>query len=143
MFHCLLIHHPSEGYLGCSQIWWLWIKAVLNTHVQGLEEESFQLFSVNTKDQDWQISWLDVLVCKKSPNYLSNWVHDKPLKSCPTLCDPMDCSPPGFSVRGILQARRLEWVTMPSSRGPAQVRDRTCISYISYVSCIGRRVLYP
>ena len=36
---------------------------------------------------------------------------------CPTLCDPMDCSPPGSSVPGILQARILEWVAMPSSRG--------------------------
>ena len=35
---------------------------------------------------------------------------------CPTLCDPMDCSPPGSSVRGILPARILEWVAMPSSR---------------------------
>ena len=37
------------------------------------------------------------------------------LQTCPTLCDPMDCSPPGSSVHGILQARILEWVTMPSS----------------------------
>ena len=36
-------------------------------------------------------------------------------QSCPTLCDPTDCSPPGFSVHGILQARILEWVAMPSS----------------------------
>ena len=36
--------------------------------------------------------------------------------SCPTLCDPVDCSPPGSSVHGILQARALEWVAMPSSR---------------------------
>ena len=34
----------------------------------------------------------------------------KSLQSCPTLCDPIDCSPPGFSVHGILQARKLEWV---------------------------------
>ena len=39
------------------------------------------------------------------------------LQSCLTLCDPMDCSPPGSSVDGILQARILEWVAMPSSRG--------------------------
>ena len=39
-------------------------------------------------------------------------MHDKSLWSCPTLCDPMDYSPPGFSVRGILQARILEWVVM-------------------------------
>ena len=38
-------------------------------------------------------------------------------QSCPTLCNPMDCSPPGSSVHGILQARTLEWVAMPSSRG--------------------------
>ena len=41
----------------------------------------------------------------------------KSLQSCPTLCDPMDCSPPHSSVHGILQARILEWVAMPSSRG--------------------------
>ena len=37
-------------------------------------------------------------------------VHTQSLQSCPTLCDPMDCSPPGSSVHGILQARTLEWV---------------------------------
>ena len=39
------------------------------------------------------------------------------IQSCPTLCNPTDCSPPGFSVHGILQARILEWVATPSSRG--------------------------
>ena len=41
----------------------------------------------------------------------------KSLQLCLTLCDPMDCSPPGSSVHGILQARTLEWVAMRSSRG--------------------------
>ena len=41
----------------------------------------------------------------------------KSLQSCPPLCKPMDCSPPGSSVHGILLARTLEWVAMPSSRG--------------------------
>ena len=59
--------------------------------------------------------------------------------SCPTLCNPMDCSPPGSSVHGILQARLLEWVAMPSSRGSSRPRDQTCVSFISG---IGRRVLY-
>ena len=40
----------------------------------------------------------------------------KLLQLCPTLCDSMDCSPPGSSVHGILQARILEWVALPSSR---------------------------
>ena len=51
----------------------------------------------------------------------------------------MDCSPPGSSVHGILQARILEGVAISSSRGSSQSRDRTCVSY---VSCIGRQVLY-
>ena len=38
-------------------------------------------------------------------------------QSCPTLCDPMDCSPPGSSVHGILQARKLEWVAISFSNG--------------------------
>ena len=42
-------------------------------------------------------------------------MHVKSLQLCPTLCDPVDCSPPGSSVHGILQARILEWVAMPSS----------------------------
>ena len=63
----------------------------------------------------------------------------KLLQSCPTLCDPTDCSPPGFSVHGILQARILEWVAVPSSRRSSRPRDQTCVSYIS---CISRQVLY-
>ena len=47
------------------------------------------------------------------------------VQSCPALCDPMDCSPPGSSVHGILQARRLEWVAMPFSRASSQPRDGT------------------
>ena len=62
----------------------------------------------------------------------------KSLKSCPTPCDPVDCGPPSFSVHGILQARTLEWVAMPSSRRSSQPRDWICVSY---VSCIGRRFL--
>ena len=47
-----------------------------------------------------------------------------------TLCDPMDYSLPGFSVHGILQARILEWVAMPFSRGSPQPRDRTHVSFL-------------
>ena len=42
---------------------------------------------------------------------------------CPTLCDPMDCSPTESSVRGILQARILEWIAIPFSRGSSRLRD--------------------
>ena len=47
---------------------------------------------------------------------------------CPTLCDPMDCSPSGSSVHGILQARTLEWVAIPFSRGSSRPRDRSQVS---------------
>ena len=55
----------------------------------------------------------------------------KLLQSCLTLCDPMDCSLPGSSVHGILQARILEWVAMPSSRESSKPRDRTLVSHIA------------
>ena len=51
-----------------------------------------------------------------------------------TLCDPMDCSPPGFSVHGIFPARILERVAVPFSRGSSRSRDRT------WVSCIADRL---
>ena len=62
--------------------------------------------------------------------------------SCPTLCDPMDWSPPGSSVHGILQARMLEWVAMLSSRGSFRPRDQTWVSCVSCFFPIGRWVLY-
>ena len=51
------------------------------------------------------------------------WVCAKLLQPCSTVCDPMDHSLPGSSVHGILQARILEWVAMPFSRGSSQPRD--------------------
>ena len=56
-------------------------------------------------------------------------------QSCPTFSDPMDCSPPGSSVHGILQEKLLEWAVMPSSRGASQPRDLT------QVFCIAGRFL--
>ena len=55
----------------------------------------------------------------------------KVAQSCPTLCNPMDYSLPGSSVHGILQARILEWVAIPLSRGSCQPRDQTQVSHIA------------
>ena len=55
------------------------------------------------------------------------------LQLCPTLCNPVDCSPPGSSVHGIFQSRILEWVAISSSGGSSWPRDQT---HVSYVSCI-------
>ena len=52
-------------------------------------------------------------------------------QSCPTLCDPMDCSPPGSPVCGIFQARIQEWVAIPFSRGSSQPRDGAQVSWIA------------
>ena len=74
-----------------------------------------------------------------------NFFHSGPCASAKlfqsrlTLCNPMDCNPPGFSVHGIFQARILEWVAISFSKGSSWGRDWTCMSYIS---CIGRCVLY-
>ena len=51
-------------------------------------------------------------------------------QSCPTLCDPMDCSPPGFSVHGILQTGILEWVAISFSRGSSWPKHQTRVSCV-------------
>ena len=78
----------------------------------------------------------------KSRTWLSDWTElnipwgDVLLRvlvaqSCLTLCDPMDYGLPGFSVHGILQARILEWIAFPFSRGTSQPRDGTLVSCIT------------
>ena len=57
-------------------------------------------------------------------------------KSCPTLCDPINCCLPGSSVHEIPQVRILEWVAIPFSRNLPD------LGIIPVISCIGRRILY-
>ena len=52
-------------------------------------------------------------------------------RACPTLCEPVDYSLPGFPVHGILQARILEWVASSFSRGSFGLRDRSLVSHIA------------
>ena len=92
-------------------------------------DEQSKIFLIKNTHLGWWIqhwSFLGWCMRAKSP-----WL-------CPALCSPMDCSPPGSSVQGILQIRILEWVAMPFSRGSFQLRDWT---HVSYGSCIGRHVL--
>ena len=56
-------------------------------------------------------------------------------QSCPTLCDPMDCNPPGSSVHGILQARIFEWVAITFSRGSTWSKVWTWVSHITDRFC--------
>jgi len=89
--------------------------------------------TVGQMEYNWFILFISPLII--------DWVYTdaKSLQSCPALCDPMDCNTPDSSVHRILQARILEWVAIPSLRGASRPREWT---HISYVSCIGRLVLY-
>ena len=58
---------------------------------------------------------------------------------CPTLCNPVDCSPSGYTVHGIFQTRVLKWVAISFSEGSSRHRDQTCIFWVSYS---GRQILY-
>ena len=66
-------------------------------------------------------------------------------QSCPTLCNPVDCSPPGSSIHGIFQARVLEWVAISFSRGSSWPRDRTWVSRIAgrHFYCLSHHTLNP
>ena len=92
----------------------------------GVEDKNWCLnfqTPIYLRERDW-LYLLFISVC------FACWLA----QSCLTLCDPMDCSPPGFSVHRILQARIQEWVAMPSSRGSYQPRDKTCVSYVSLLA---------
>ena len=75
-----------------------------------------------------------MLLCDKDDNRVNACTHAQPLQLCLPLCDPMNCSPLGSSVHGILQARILEWLVVPSSRSDNRVaaniptRTRLCAS---------------
>ena len=76
------------------------------------------------------------ILCKMNPPVYSPVGCCLVAKLCLNLWDPMDCSPPGSSVHGILQARLLEWEAISFSRGSSQPRDQI------QVSCISRQILY-
>ena len=83
----------------------------------------------------FRIDWLELIATPAAAAAAA-----KSLQSCPTLCDPVDGSPPGSPVPGILKARSLEWVAISFSRGSSRPRDGPCLSYISFIAT-GRRVL--
>ena len=81
------------------------------------------------------IQFFDCLACYfvAFPTWLTRRIikYRCSARLCLTLCDPMDCSLPGFSVHGIPQARILEWFAISYSRGSSRPRDQTCISCIA------------
>ena len=97
----------------------------------------------------WRSYWIQLAFLSYKAIYLISNVSDfryhyskvvvavvESLRSVQFFCNPTDWSPSGFSVRGILQARIVEWVSISFSRVSAQPRDQT------HVSCLGRQILY-
>ena len=145
--HCVLLLHPAElsaCFLFYPQHCLSWCTAVYNlendkwissaSYVNLQTSEGRKHLNRFTCIFTTEFRVVQAMIKRRST---TNRVRAKSLQSYPTLCDPMDCSPPGFCVHWILQARVLEWVAMPSSRGSSQ--DQT---HISYVSCIDRQVSY-
>ena len=128
-FHSLVLHQDSSMFLSSQDaldnqaINTRGTTAVLK-NTGRLEHQWFAIFAMTLINQS-RIKCVCVCV-------LSRFSHV-------WLCDSMDYSPPGSSVLGIFQARILEWVSISFFRWSSWPRDQT---HISYVSCIGRRVLY-
>ena len=103
-------------------------------HLQ-IEDQGLVLVPVDSKQFmlcPWAMSFFQKLGPASFPPVSES--ESEVAQSCPTLCDPVDCSLPGSSIHGIFQARVLEWVAISFSRGSSQPRDQ------SRVFCIaGRR----
>ena len=127
-------------FVACWTMWW---KPFMKS-VQTYHRSMTMLVVALPHPQDSEAQWSEFQLGRKH-----RWHHclcccaamccAEPLQSCPALCDLTDCSPPGSSLHGILQANILEWVTIPSSRGSSWPSGWIGISC---VSCIDRRILY-
>ena len=78
--------------------------------------------------ETWSFHQVNTWFCQSIYLFLLSW--SEVAQSCPTLCDPIDCSLPGSSVHGIFQAIVLEWIAISFSTGSSQSRTRTRVSRI-------------
>ena len=124
--HCITCqrsHNKEASVQGYKCSLFMWSSRYVETHRKiKSKPNDFLLFSVLTSAGSCD----DLQVCGKRPitqHFLPFKVKVLVPQSCPTRCDSMDCSSPGFSVHGILQARILEWVAYPFSRGSSQSKD--------------------
>ena len=127
--------HPWSIILLCSNFSWINIQLSItifpsNNHcsLRAVNIRNKQTVSIFT----WSISRLVIPVLLIHPCSWPEWCYLCLVwvaQSCPTLCNPMDCSLPGSSVHGIFQASILEWVAISFSRGSSWPRDRTQVSH--------------
>ena len=99
--------------------------------VGSIEEGVFVAFPLNSSKIRPKGVWVRACVCM--PACVCTRVGSV-AQSCPTLCDPMDCSPPDSSVHGIFQARTMEWVAISSSRRSSWLRLNSSLLHL--LSCI-------
>ena len=94
-----------------------------------MDRETWQGAVYESDTTEW-LNWLtDSLLYVNI--YIQHCYSKVVAQSCPTLCNPMDCSLPGSSVHGISQTRVLEWVAISFLRGSSWPRDRTWVSSIA------------
>ena len=106
--------------------WWTWRPGVL------------WFLGSQRVGHDWatELNWTDVCITfiESASVIEREYVKVLVAESCSTLCNSMDCSPPGSSVHGIFQARILEWVAIPFSRGSSWSRDLNCMCILYCLS---------
>ena len=146
---------PPDTLVGHPQILASEYNIHLRSHylLEGMKRLSYFIgkeplfWSVSVPKRDFpQWLFIDLLCTRSLLQRNTHRVHWVPLSQSRSvvsnLCDPMDCSPPGSSLRRILWTGILEWVAIPFSRGSSQHRDQTQVSYIEgrffviWVTCI-------
>ena len=103
----------------------VWVKQGLAIITSDFHVFCLEAYSMRKKQQRNKSRFYEV----ETPVWV--YVFVLPTQSCPTLWDPMNCSPPGSSVHGVLQARILEWVAIFYFRGSSRPRDWTWVSCIA------------
>ena len=116
--------------LGVALTWTLLMQQHTRTGCDNLLEKT-QAIRIQCDLCDCESTAVETLSLQVIENIIQTGLSNKVTEiaqSCPTLCDPMDCSLPGFSVHGIFQAIVLEWIVISFSRGSSRPRDRTRLS---------------
>ena len=110
---CSCLENPRDG-----EAWWAAVYGVAQSRTR------LKRLSSSSSSRLYPSPLTSILWSRNISELVVNIWKGKVLPSCPTLCDPMD-----YRIRGILQARILEWVTFPFSRGSSQPRYQTQFSH--------------
>ena len=115
---CVTLCDPMDCSLPGSSVYGVFLERIL------------EWVAISSSNNSWYI------LPNFSPEHTVTDLVVLVVQSYQTLCDPMNCSPPGSSVHGISEASILEWAASSSSKGSSRPRDWT------HISCIGRQIVY-